>query len=45
VFDAVARHIALAEQEANDFETAFGGMLDAPFREKFHCLADVVFVL
>jgi hypothetical protein len=39
------RRIALAEQKANDFKAAFGGMLDAPLREKFHCLTDAVFVL
>lgn len=45
VFDAIARRIAFIKQEANDFEAAFGGMLDAPFREEFHCLSDVIFVL
>lgn len=44
VFDAIARRIAFIKQEANDFEAAFGGMLDAPFREKLHCLSDVIFV-
>jgi hypothetical protein len=45
VFDAIERHIALAEQEPNNFEAALGCVLDAPLREKFYCLADMVFVL
>jgi hypothetical protein len=45
VFDAIVRRIALAEQEANDFEASLGCVLDAPLREKFYCLADTVFVL
>jgi hypothetical protein len=44
VFDAILRRIALPKEQANDFKTAFGGMLDAALREKFHCLADTVFV-
>jgi hypothetical protein len=44
VFDAIARCIALVEQQADDFEAPFGGMLDAPFGEKFDRLADLVFV-
>jgi hypothetical protein len=39
------KRIALAEQNANDFKAALGGMLDTPLWEKFHSLADVVFVL
>jgi hypothetical protein len=45
VLDAVMRRIALAEEQANDFEAAFSRMLDAALREEFHCLADAVFVL
>ena len=45
VLDSIMRRIALAEQKANDFKAAFGGMLDAPLREKFYCLTDAVFVL
>src|ERR1700730_3418510 len=45
VFDSIMRRIALAEQNANDFKAALGGMLDTPLWEKFHCLADPVFVL
>jgi hypothetical protein len=45
VLDPVAGRIAFAEEQANDFEAAFSGVFDAPLREKFHCLADVVFVL
>jgi hypothetical protein len=45
MLDPVARRVAFAEELANYFETAFSRMLDAPLREKFHCLADTVFVL
>jgi hypothetical protein len=45
VFYAIARSIALAEQQADDLKAAFGVMLDAPFGEKFDRLADVEFVL
>jgi hypothetical protein len=45
VFDSIMRRIALAEQNANDFKAALGGMLDTTLWEKFHCLADPVFVL
>jgi len=45
VFDSIMRRIALAEQNADDFKAALGGMLDTPLGEKFHCLADPVFVL
>ena len=45
VLDPVAGSIAFAEEQANDFEAAFGCVFDAPLREKFHCLADAVFVL
>jgi hypothetical protein len=45
MLDPVAGRIAFAEEQANDFEAAFGRVFDAPLREKFHCLADAVFVL
>jgi hypothetical protein len=45
MLDSIMRRIALAEQKANDFKAAFGGMLDTPLREKFHSLTDAVFVL
>jgi hypothetical protein len=45
VLDSVARRVAFAEEQANYFEAALGRMLDAALREKFHCLADTVFVL
>ena len=45
VFDPIPGSIALSEEQANDFVAALGGMLDAPIREKFDCLADAVFVL
>src|SRR5437868_3602761 len=45
MLDPVAGRVAFAEEQANDFEAAFGGVFDAPLREKFHCLADAVFVL
>jgi hypothetical protein len=45
VLDSIARGVAFAEEQANYFEAAFSGVLDAPLREKFHCLADTVFVL
>jgi hypothetical protein len=45
VLDSVARRIAFADEQANYLETAFRRVFDAPLREKFYCLADVVFVL
>jgi len=45
VFNSIMRCVALAEQKANDFKAAFGRMLYTPLWEKFHCLADVVFVV
>jgi hypothetical protein len=45
VLDSIARRVAFAEELANYFEAALGCMLDTPLREKFHCLADAVFVL
>jgi hypothetical protein len=45
MLDSVARRVAFAEELANYFEAALGGMLDAALREKFYCLADAVFVL
>jgi hypothetical protein len=45
MFYSVMRGIALAEQKANDFKATFGRMLDPPLWEKFHCLAESVFVL
>jgi hypothetical protein len=45
VLDSVARRIAFADEQANYLETAFRRVFDAPVREKFHCLADVIFVL
>jgi hypothetical protein len=39
------RRIALAEQNANNFKAALRGMLNTPLWEKFHRLADLVFVL
>jgi hypothetical protein len=45
MLDPVARCVAFAEELANYFKAALGRMLDAPLREKFHCLADAVFVL
>jgi hypothetical protein len=45
VLDPVAWRIAFADEQANYLETAFRRVFDAPLREKFHCLADVVFVL
>jgi hypothetical protein len=45
VFDSVMRRIALAEQNANNFKAALRGMLNTPLWEKFHRLADLVFVL
>jgi hypothetical protein len=45
MLDSVARRIAFADEQANYLETAFRRVFDAPLREKFYCLADVVFVL
>jgi hypothetical protein len=45
MLDSVLGRIAFAEEQANYFEAALGRMFDAPLREKFHRLADVVFVL
>jgi hypothetical protein len=45
MLDPVARRIALAEELANYFEAALGRVFDAPLREKFNRLADLVFVL
>jgi hypothetical protein len=45
VLDSVTRRVAFSEELANYFEAALGRMLDTALREKFHCLADAVFVL
>jgi hypothetical protein len=45
MLDSIAGRVAFAEELANNFEAALGGMLDAALREKFYCLADAVFVL
>jgi hypothetical protein len=45
VFDSIPRAIALAEEQTDDFEAALRGMLDAQIWEKFHRLANAVFVL
>jgi hypothetical protein len=45
VLDSVAGRVAFAEEQADYFEAAFSGVFDAALREKFHCLADAVFVL
>ena len=44
VFDSISRAIALAKEQTDDFKPAFR-LLDAAVREKFHCLADAIFVL
>jgi hypothetical protein len=45
VFDSISRAIALAKEQTDDFKLAFRRVLDAAVREKFHCLADAIFVL
>jgi hypothetical protein len=45
MLDPVARCVAFSEELVNYLETAFRRVFDAPLREKFHRLADVVFVL
>jgi hypothetical protein len=45
VFDSIPRAIALAEEPTDDFKATLRGMLDTPIWEKFHRLANAVFVL
>jgi hypothetical protein len=45
MLDSVAGRVAFAEEQANYFEAAFSRVFDAPLREKFHRLADAVFML
>jgi hypothetical protein len=45
VFDSIPRAIALAKEQTDDFKAALRGMLDAQIWEKFHRLANAVFVL
>jgi hypothetical protein len=36
MFDPIQWAIALSEEQTNDFIAAFGGLIDAALREKFH---------
>src|ERR1700720_3585149 len=44
VLDPVLRAIALSKEQTDNFVAAFGRLVDAPIRKKFHCLADAIFV-
>jgi hypothetical protein len=44
VLDTVLRTIALSKKETDNFVAAFGRLVDATVGEKFHCLANAVFV-
>jgi hypothetical protein len=45
VSDPIPGSIPLPEEQADDFVTTLGGLLDPSIREKFDCLAYPIFVL